>query len=45
MISPTPVEKQSNNTFAPNTLDSARVTAAVRRSGGRAPAPFLRPLR
>ena len=25
MISPTPVEKQSNNTAAPNTLDSARI--------------------
>ena len=25
MISPTPVEKQSNNSFAPNTLDSARI--------------------
>ncbi|MFG3596276.1 tetratricopeptide repeat protein [Bradyrhizobium sp. RDI18] len=27
MISPTPVEKQSNNSSAPNTLDSARVAA------------------
>ncbi|WKA29255.1 hypothetical protein [Bradyrhizobium roseum] len=25
MMSPTPVEKQSNNSFAPNTLDSARI--------------------
>ncbi|WOH50332.1 tetratricopeptide repeat protein [Bradyrhizobium sp. sBnM-33] len=27
MISPTPVEKQSNNSSAPNTLDSARIAA------------------
>jgi localization factor PodJL len=26
MMSPTPVEKQSNNSFAPNTLDSARIS-------------------
>ena len=26
MMSPTPVDKQSNNTSAPNTLDSARIT-------------------
>jgi localization factor PodJL len=28
MISPTPVEKQSNNSSAPNTLDSARIPVA-----------------
>jgi localization factor PodJL len=39
MMSPTPVEKQSNNSFAPNTLDSARI--AVPPS---LPTPALAPL-
>jgi localization factor PodJL len=38
MISPTPVEKQSNNSSAPNTLDSARIVVPAQAAPPPAPA-------